>query len=214
MKIVFLCILAGLSAAYLFSLFFVRGKFQTIAKMCLMPVIIAVYFTSAEQIFIPVVAALFLGWLGDILLLRIKELLFFRLGLASFLTGQLIYIFVMLYFAGGVNVQLLVISALVYAVAGVYIIRLIKPSKEMFVPVIIYETVILIMAISAIQFFAAYGPPYGLFVLIGSVCFIVSDSLLAMLTFHSKPKIYYFFCMVAYIAAQLCIVMGLSGVVV
>jgi uncharacterized membrane protein YhhN len=212
MNMIFLCILAVLSAAYLVSLFFERGRFQTTAKICLMPVIIAVYVTRTEQIFVPVVIALFFGWLGDILLLKIKNILFFRLGLASFLTGHLIYITVMLHFAGSVNVTLLVISLLVYAAAGVFIIRLIKPSKEMFVPVIIYETVILLMAVSAIQFFAVHGSPNGFFVLAGSVCFLVSDTLLAIHTFHSKPKMFYFLVMLTYIAAQLCIVLGLSGI--
>jgi uncharacterized membrane protein YhhN len=117
----------------------------------------------------------------------------------------------MLYFAGSVNVTLLVISLLVYAAAGVFIIRLIKPSKEMNVPVIIYETVILLMAVSAIQFFAAHGSPNGLFVLAGSICFPVSDTMLAIHTFRSKPKFFYFLVMLTYIAAQLCIVLGLSG---
>jgi len=214
MKILFLCVLAVLSAAYLVSLFFERGKFQITAKICLMPVIIAVYVTGTGQIFIPIVLALLFGWLGDILLLKIKETLFFKLGLASFLTGHLIYIFVMLYFAGSVNIKLLVISLLVYAVAGVFIIRLIKPSKEMYVPVLIYETVILLMAVSAIQFFAVYALPYGLFVLAGSICFPVSDTLLAIHTFRAKPKIYYFVVMFTYIAAQLCIVLGLSGITI
>jgi len=212
MKLIFLCILALLSAAYLVSLFFERGKFQTIAKICLMPIITAVYVTGTVQIFIPVIIALFFGWLGDILLLRIKETLFFRLGLASFLLGHLIYIFVMLYFTGTINAMLLAISILVYAAAGVFIIRLISPSKEMYVPVLIYETVILLMAVSAIQFFAVYGLPYGLFVLAGSICFPVSDTLLAIHTFRSKPKIFYFFVMLTYVAAQLCIVLGLSGI--
>jgi uncharacterized membrane protein YhhN len=212
MKVIFLCILAALSLAYLVSLFFERGKFQTIAKICLMPVITSIYLTGAEHIFIPIVLALLFGWLGDILLLRIKEILFFRLGLASFLLGHLIYLSVMLYFAGSVNIKLLVISLAVYAVAGVFIIRLIKPSKEMYVPVLIYETVILLMAVSAIQFFAVYRLPYGLFILAGSICFIVSDTLLAIHTFRAKPKIYYFVVMFTYIAAQLSIVLGLSGI--
>jgi uncharacterized membrane protein YhhN len=212
MTIIFLYILAALSLAYLVSLFFERGKFQTIAKICLMPVITSIYLTGTEHIFIPIVFALLFGWLGDILLLRIKEVLFFRLGLASFLLGHLIYLSVMLYFAGSVNIKLLVISLAVYAVAGIFIIRLIKPSKEMYVPVLIYETVILLMAVSAIQFFAVYRLPYGLFILAGSICFIISDTLLAIHTFRAKPKIYYFIVMFTYIAAQLSIVLGLSGI--
>jgi len=212
MKIIFLCILAFLSLTYLVSLFFERGKFQSIAKICLLPLIAAVYLTGAKHIFIPVILALFFDWLGDILLLKIKETLFFRLGLACFLIGHLIYIPVMLYFTGSVNVTLLIISLLAYAVLGVFIIRLIKPNKEMYVPVVIYDTVILLMAVSAIQFFAVHGLPYGFFVLAGSVCFIFSDTLLAIHTFHSKPKIFYFLVMLTYIAAQLFIVLGLSGI--
>ena len=203
--------LAALSAVYLVSLFFKHGMFQAIAKGCLVPLILAVYLSGAERIFIPVVLALFFGWMGDILLLKIEDLRFFRLGLASFLLGHVCYIPSMLYFAGTPHIPALAVSVPAAVAAGLLMRRIVRPSKAMSVPTIIYEAVILLTMISAIQLFLARGTPFGAFALAGSACFLVSDSFLAFFTFRTKPKYGDFLVMLTYISAQLCITLGLAG---
>ncbi|MDR2479507.1 MAG: lysoplasmalogenase [Treponema sp.] len=211
MKEIVLIILAVLSAVYLVSLFFKHGMFQAIAKGCLVPLVLAVYVSGADRIFIPVILALVFGWIGDIMLLKIADLRFFRLGLASFLLGHACYIPSMLYFAGTLHIPALAISLPVAVAAGFLMRRIVRPSTEMSLPTIIYEAVILLMMISATQLFLARGTPFGAFVLAGSACFLVSDSLLACFTFRAKPKYGDFLVMLTYISAQLCITLGLSG---
>ena len=211
MKMIFMIILAALSAVYLVSLFFRRGIFQSIGKACLVPLIAAVYITGSDRIFPPVILALFFGWLGDIFLLKIEDIRFFRLGLGSFLVGHILYIPSMMYFSGGVNITALAISALVGIALGILIFRIIRPNSEMKIPVIAYETVIILMAASAVQLFIARGTPFGAFAIAGGAFFLVSDTILAFFTFQKKPRIGDFLVMLTYISAQLCIVLGFSG---
>jgi uncharacterized membrane protein YhhN len=207
----FLGIFAVVAVIYLVSLFFKRGVFHAIAKACLVPLVLAVYVSGANSVFFPVVLALVFGWLGDILLVKIEDVRFFRLGLAGFLLGHICYIPSMLHFAGRLNIPVLVISLVVAAVLGVFIRKIIRPSREMSIPSIAYETVILLMAASALQLFIARGTPFGALVFAGSLCFLVSDSMLAFFTFRAEPKYGYFLVMLTYITAQFCIALGFSG---
>jgi len=210
LHIIFLIILAVVSVVYLTTLFFKASIFQHILKGCLIPLILAVYLTGANIILLPIILALAFAWAGDVLLIKISNLLCFRLGLASFLIGHLCYIIAMSGYAMPFNVPVLIISAAAAAVLAVFLFRVIKPTSEMKIPVIAYETIILIMAIFALQLFLAQGSTFGIFVLIGSVNFVASDTSLALTTFRNKP--YYVFCMTTYIAAQLLIALGFCKV--
>jgi uncharacterized membrane protein YhhN len=212
MKEIFLVILAVLSVVYLISLLFKRGLFQAVLKACLVPLVLAIYISSANQIFFLVVLGLALGWAGDILLLKIEKELFFKLGLASFLLGHICYIISMLHFTGTLNVTVLIISLIIAAVAGVLVFFLIRPTREMKTLVIIYETVILCMAVSAVQFFTIRGFPLGVIAVGGGISFVISDTILAYQTFHGETRFSYFFVMLTYIAAQLCIALAFAGI--
>jgi uncharacterized membrane protein YhhN len=194
------------------SLFFKQSLFQSVTKACLVPLVFAVYAAStAGRFFFPVVLALLFGWAGDVLLLKIENLRFFRLGLASFLLGHICYIVSMFYFAGSLNIKIFIISLIAAAVTGVFAYFFVRPAKEMKILVIIYETVILFMAVLAIQIFARWSFPFGAFVAAGSLCFVVSDLLLAYHTFHNQNRLLNFIVMLTYISAQFCITFGLAG---
>jgi uncharacterized membrane protein YhhN len=112
---------------------------------------------------------------------------------------------------GEFNIPFLIISALIAAGLGFSLFKIVKPTSEMKIPVIAYETVILVMAIFALQVFLNHhDSSFGTLVFIGSLCFVASDSSLAMVTFQKKP--YYVFCMATYIAAQLLITLGFSAI--
>jgi len=208
LKIVFLIILAVVSAVYLVSLFFKQGIFQAVLKGCLVPLVFAVYISGAENVLVPIILALVFGWLGDIFLVRISDLRCFRLGLASFLLGHICYIIAMLGFARPFNITVLVISIIVAVCLGLLLLKVIRPTVEMRIPIIAYKTIILAMAISALQLFLAQGGSFGAFVFVGSIFFVVSDSTLAYDTFRKGPKYGFFIVMFTYIAAQLCITLG------
>ena len=208
----FLIVLGFVSLIYLITLFFKPTPFQYVLKSCLIPLILAVYLTGANVILLPIVLALVFAWTGDVLLIKISNLLCFRLGLASFLIGHICYIIAMFGFGQPFNIPVLIISAAAGVVLGFFIVKLIKPSKEMKIPVIAYTVIILTMAIFALQLFLAQnispeaGFYFGVLVLAGSICFVASDTSLALVTFQNKP--YYVFCMATYIAAQLLITLG------
>ena len=206
LKLIFLVILGVVSLIYLITLFFKDSILQYILKGCLVPLILAVYFSGANIILLTIILALVFGWLGDIFLLKISNLLCFRLGLASFLLGHIFYIITMFNYAQPFHILILIISFLVAVCYGIVIFKFIQPTKEMKIPVIAYETILLTMAIFALQLFLAQGRKFGAFVFAGSIFFVASDSMLALATFRKKalnvPVMF------TYIAAQLLIVLG------
>jgi uncharacterized membrane protein YhhN len=211
MRTVLLIIFAVAAAVYLVSLFLKHGIFQDIAKSCMAPLILAIYISGVQSPYIPVIAALVFGWLGDVFLIKIRDVRFFRLGLASFLLGHICYILSMLHFSGGMNSFALILSLIIALPLGLLLHSLVRPSTAMNIPAIVYETVILLMAASALQLYIASGAPFGTLVFAGSLCFLASDSMLAYFNFRTKPRFGDFFVMLTYLAAQLCIVLGLSG---
>jgi len=212
MHFIFLLILGIVSMVYLGTLFFKPSIIQYILKGCLIPLIASVYITGANTIFLPIILALIFAWAGDILLVNISNLLCFRLGLASFLCGHICYIIAMFGYAMPPNYPVLAISVLVAGVAGFFLYKKVEPTKDMQIPVIVYQAVILTMALFALQLFLAQDANFGLFVLIGSICFVASDTALALVTFKKRP--FYVFCMATYISAQLLIALGFSQAVI
>jgi len=214
----FLVVLGFVSIIYLITLFFKPGFFQFLLKSCLVPLILAVYLTGAKVLLVPIILALVFAWIGDILLIKISNLVCFRLGLASFLLGHICYIAAMFGFGQPFNIPALIISVAAGVMLGFLIFKMVKPTKEMKIPVIAYEAIILTMAIFALQLFLAQETSlqnaqisyFGILVLAGSICFVASDTSLALVTFRNKP--YYVFCMATYIAAQLLITLGFCRV--
>ena len=205
---ILLIVLGIVSMVYLATLHRKPNILQYILKSCLMPLILAIYISDANQILLPIILAMVFAWAGDILLIKINNLLCFRLGLASFLFGHICYIIAMFKYAMPPNVFILIISIVIAAGLGFLIFKIVKPTNDMKIPVIIYEATILLMAIFASQLFINQGATFGLLVFIGSLFFVASDGSLAMVTFQKKP--FYVFCMSTYITAQLLIALGFA----
>jgi uncharacterized membrane protein YhhN len=206
LKLIFLVILGVVSLVYLITLFFKESIFQFILKSCLLPLVLAVYIFGADKILLTIVLALVFAWLGDVLLIKISNPVFFRFGLASFLIGHIFYIITMFSYAQPFNIIVLIISVIAAVCYGIISFKMVQPSSDMKIPVIAYETIILIMAIFALQLFLAQGGLFGAFVFAGSLCFVASDTMLALVTFRKKPL--YVYVMITYIAAQLLITLG------
>ena len=207
-KHIFLILFAASSVLHLVSLFFKQGSFKAITKSLLMPLLLGVYIFTAQNIFWPIVAALVLGWAGDVFLLKIESLTRFRCGLASFLLGHLAYIVALISFAQPFNINALAVSFVAALVFGITMYKIVHPNREMKLPVVVYETVITAMAVLAFQVFLNQGFPYGALIFGGSLLFLISDSCLARFTFGTKPKFGDFWVMLTYIPAQFCIAFG------
>lgn len=149
------------------------------------------YFISSVQL-VPtsmkwwVVGALGFSWLGDVLLLfEDQSSQFFILGLSAFLIAHVCYI---VFFNHVRKVEkmkgqiLLFIFVLVYYAA---LIQLLSPRLgDMKVPVWIYGAVICLMLWLALHLNKAYHSNSGLFIMVGALLFVLSDSALAINKFY------------------------------
>ena len=214
----FLIIFAVVSVVHIIFIYLRREKLRRITKVLVIPFLIAAYVAATGgRPFFPMLA-LILGWIGDILLIRIEKRVYFQLGLASFLLGHICYIIAFMdclgFFGPGsaaiaVNIPAMVIFVPPTAVLAMVVFRLIKPTKEMFFPVIIYMIVLVVMNLLGFQVFLVHPGIAGLLILSGCFNFIVSDTILAYYTFRKLKLLAAVLIMVYYILAQAEIIIGL-----
>ncbi len=148
--------------------------------------------------------AMFASWLGDVLLIRSEEPLFFMTGLGSFLLAQLSYATAftkaetpkkgLLQIKPWLALPVLLIAVLIYGY--------ISPSLgELRIPVSVYVGAITAMMLSAIH--RRTRVPSGNTVLIfAALSFMVSDALLAVNKFVVPLPYASFWIMLTYILAQ------------
>jgi uncharacterized membrane protein YhhN len=203
--------LAVFSTVHFISILIRKEKLQSASKITLLPLILAVYLAGTNSVLVTVILALIFGWLGDMLLIKIENIKFFRCGLASFLLGHIFYIVAMIHYTDNIHSLALIIGIPISIGLVFLIFKAVRPVREMIIPAIAYEIVILVMLNSALQLFLANGSRYGGLILAGGICFVVSDFILAFFTFRGKPWYGDLPVMLTYISAQLCIVLGLSG---
>jgi uncharacterized membrane protein YhhN len=194
---------------------------RRISKCLLVPVILALYLAGGGAKIIWPVFALVLGWIGDVLLLSIEKKKNLMLGLTSFLLGHLFYIITFIvilgFFAsdgttGRIDVPAILLFTPPAVILGVVVFRLIKPPKDLYVPVIAYMTILEAMTLFGFQAFLFNPGIGGLLILSGCLCFMISDTILAYYTFR-KPKISgSVLIMGYYILAQAEIIMGLLSI--
>ncbi len=179
---------------------------------------IATYFLLSKQkkqFTIPVLIAFFFSWVGDnFLMFSGNNELFFFAGVGGFFVAQLTYIYTFSTFSE-VNVRgpiqknrLLIIPFLVY-VAGIYL--LLFPGLEgLMKPIIlVYALSLMVMSMMALNRKGRVGQVSFRLVFIGSLLFLISDSMIALNKFYHEFALAGFWIMITYIAAQYLIMRGL-----
>lgn len=220
MKYLFLVLFVTDGIIHLVTILLNRNLSRWITKIFLLPLLAAYYIIGAERFLITVFLAAVLGWAGDIFLIGMDSKRNFLPGLSCFLLGHLAYIVSLVrltgdggagdFNAGNFNGTVLAISTGTLVLLGFGIFKLIRPSPSMTVPVILYELFLGAMSICALQFMLRLGDIRGISVFAGSLCFLLSDTLLGRITFRKPPRYGHFFVMLFYIAAQGAIIIGLS----
>jgi len=152
--------------------------------------------------------AIIFSLMGDVFLLFDKiDSLFFIGGLASFLMAHIFYVLV---FAKNRNKDrkriVFLIFTLVYGVILFCVIQ--KSLKALFVPVLIYMIIILIMSNMAYLRKGVVPQLSYSLVFIGSLFFMLSDSLLAINMFYTTLFMGNILIMSTYAIAQFLIVYG------
>jgi uncharacterized membrane protein YhhN len=222
-----LVVFAVVSVAHIAFIILQKEKLRRVSKVLIIPPLLGAYIagTGGNALLFPI-PALVLGWLGDVLLIKIEKKFNFMLGLAAFLLGHLCYTIAFAEisgffgfggFAGGlagnlartINIPAVAIFVPQVLILGIVVFRLIKPLKEMFVPVIFYMTVLAVMGLFGLQAFL-FNPGFaGLLIISGCFNFMISDTILAYYTFRKEKISGSVLIMFFYILAQAEIVLGL-----
>jgi uncharacterized membrane protein YhhN len=194
------------------------------AKPCIIPFLIAGLRDATKGIQSSlkntVLFALGLSWLGDVLLLFTEQdPLFFMLGLGAFLTAHIAYI---IGFARTIpeitkfstipgKAIPVYLGILVFAVF--YFRFLSSGLGTLYVPVLVYVSVITLMALVALRRFGSADTYSFTAVFAGALLFLTSDSLLAYNKFVEPLQASSLLIMTTYGMAQLLITLGVSAAV-
>lgn len=179
---------------------------------------IAVYFLLAARkssFTIPVLLAYFFSWLGDnFLMLSGKNELFFYAGVGGFFFAQLGYIFTFIRFSEkgvrGYVQRNPWISIFFLAYVGGILLILFPGLEGMMKPVItVYAISLMTMSMMALNRSGRVGAQSYKLVFIGSLLFLISDSMIAINKFYAAIPLAGFLIMITYIAAQYLIMRGL-----
>ena len=217
----FLYAFFGLSAIHVAGEFLqdpIRKRIRTATKPLLMPALIAFNLLHTDNPNWWIVGGLFLGWIGDVVLMFPKVAIMFLIGLASFLVGHALFIYAFLQSTGflqSMPVWYVALAALFAFAAAAFFIYF-KPyltgeNADKKVPVGLYASIIVAMSYTSLAILIG-GSGVGVFFIalpfIGSLCFIVSDFLLANQLFVKPFKYDQAIIMLTYLAAQYLIVQG------
>jgi len=214
---IFLIIFILVSVFHIAAIYLKKEKARRISKCLVVPLLLGVYLSGGGGRFFSPIPALILGWIGDVLLIKIEKKTNFILGLSSFLLGHIFYIIAFIQILGifgpgaacQINIPAFIIFIPPSIVLAMVVFRLIKPTKEMFLPVILYMTVLVTMNLFGFQVSLSHPGVAGLLILSGCFNFIVSDTILSYYTFRKLKLSGAVLIMVYYILAQAEIIWGL-----
>jgi uncharacterized membrane protein YhhN len=157
-----------------------------------------------------IILAIIFSWFGDMFLMLDLNANFFILGLGSFLAAHIAYISVNVT-PGGIDsnksggIKLLVwIIALAYGMGMIWILW--PGLEDLKLPVILYTAVIMAMTLTAFHRKVYYTS--WVYVLIGAVLFVASDSMLAYDKFVAELPVGRVLVMSSYILAQYFLIKG------
>ena len=154
---------------------------------------------------------LFLSLVGDVLLI-FHEQLFFMLGLICFLIAHLLYIFYYICSSEFVSTKKLknkTIFILLIIVYGILFCSFLNDHLGVLkVPVFVYTSVLISMNIFALNRYGKVNDKSFKLIVIGALCFALSDSLLALNKFIIPIPLAGIWIIAAYSAAQYFITQG------
>lgn len=179
------------------------------AKPLLMVFLLGYYLVSTSESTVGrvwVVLALVFSWLGDVLLMSED---FFLAGLGSFLVAHLC--FIKAYWLHGAKAgEVKPVDVVKFAVVGIGLMVVLEPYLgEMFIPVLVYASVLLGMAVIAHKRRGATSAISFTLVAAGAVFFVISDGIIAVNRFAFQIPFQQILVMSTYILAQFLIVQGL-----
>ncbi len=186
-----------------------KGRYYT--KPLLMPLLILFYITIADKINYLIILALLCGFSGDVFLMRDDKEKNILLGITSFLIGHLLYITVFLSNTSWLSLvpSYFYMFIIPYITLELYLLKKLLPTMgSLKIPGFIYTTIILFMSFTSLS--RIFNVSFMSFLLpfIGSISFILSDTVLAFSLFKKQGKYDNIIVMITYITSQFLITLG------
>lgn len=207
--VVFLVLFILVSFYHLYVCFRLYEKPRRITKLLLMPLLLCFYLCFGKTNPL-IILALVTSFVGDMLLVETKGIRI-KLGIASFMICQLLYIAEWVISTNWANVTIvsILVPAVLYIVVCVMIFRHIRQGLDgMRLPTVVYLITISSMSFMAFNLMLTTSVwPFGL-IFVGSLFFMASDTMLAVETFRSPFKHSNFLIMKTYLIAQTLIIFG------
>ena len=183
----------------------VNETVKTIAKPMLLTLLAVVYLVSVKKPIFWYVLGMFFCFVGDVLLM-FNGVNFFMYGLSAFLLGHIVYIKITSSFLPSDLTVKMISSAFPFVVFFAILMYFIYPNLgEMLIPVAFYGITISTFGSVALLNYRSEKSTENLWLFIGALLFILSDSLIALNKFYEPNEIYGVSIMVTYILAQFLI---------
>jgi uncharacterized membrane protein YhhN len=169
-----------------------------------------VYLTAVNKANFWFVSALFFSFWGDLFLLLKAD--FFMFGLVSFLMAHIFYIKISAGYLKKINFIKIITAFLPFIIVFGGVIFLISAHlEEMLFPVIVYGVIICTFGTLTLLNYLQEKSTENLWLFLGALFFILSDSLLAINKFYQASEIYSISIMITYIVAQFLICKAMIG---
>jgi uncharacterized membrane protein YhhN len=205
----------AISFAYLLLIIMGREDISWFIKPFLIPFLfLAVYscgdFPSKKFL----LTALVFSWIGDVVLLfSDKGEVYFIIGLVSFLISHIAYIILFskqLRIYSNRNKAIFWVGITAIIVYLMVMLAVLLPRLgDLKIPVIVYAIVLSTMLLFAFKGYLKWNSPANIYILLGAVVFVSSDSILALNKFYEPLKFSSLLIMSTYITAQYLIVVGI-----
>ena len=174
-----------------------------------------IIFRKKKTFTVPVLVAFFFSWLGDnFFMFSGKNELFFYAGVGGFFFAQLTYIYIFTRYSekggrGYLQKNMIIGFLFLAYVAGIYALLYANLEGIMKPVILIYALSLIGMSMMALNRKGRVGKTSYLPLFIGSILFVISDSMLAIDKFYMEFPLAGFWIMITYISAQYLILRGL-----
>ncbi len=174
---------------------------QTIFKPMIIPCLIALYYFTSDKKNNWYLIALVFSFLGDVLLMDKNNL--FLYGIVAFLLTQILYISIIVRQMQKPSNFHKYLYAFLFVNYVVYLLTLLKPNLgDLFYPVLIYGITISVFGLVATLNYVSKRTRTALYLMLGALLFITSDSMIALNKFHVAQAFYPVAIMITYVLAQ------------
>ena len=214
-NIILLCVFLYAATGNLMAWGLNKLKWLPFTKPLLMPLLAIYYVVNASHIYWILVIALFFAFLGDVFLIWPEKKWLFLGGLIFFGIMQLLYIvFISLYQVAAVHWSLTInLAALVFLCVGGLIFAYLFPYlRKMKIPVFVYVFLVVTVGFLCFLNLAGNFNKYYFFQFAGTLFFMVSDTILAFVSFKKPYRYANLWIMATYINAQLFLFAGFINV--